>query len=98
MKKIKLFSGDNLHILEKDINRWLAKNKGISIINANLTAAARTGETYTFYILYTGNAETAMLEVKEMLEETTISNISPAIAENLSQQEEDPTISNQLKN
>ena len=60
MNKVQFFYNDDLIALERKINRWLAANKEINIIETNLSAigkpSQRAGivstEKYVFYIRY----------------------------------------------
>ncbi|MCW3124228.1 MAG: hypothetical protein JWQ38_3720 [Flavipsychrobacter sp.] len=60
MNKVQFFYNDDLLALERKVNKWLAANKDINIIETNLTAigkpSQRAGfvntEKYVFYIRY----------------------------------------------
>lgn len=60
MNKVQFFYNDDLIALERKINKWLAANKDITIIETNLSAigkpSQRAGivrtEKYVFYIRY----------------------------------------------
>jgi len=60
MNKVQFFYNDDLIALERKINRWLAVNKDITIMETNLSAigkpSQRAGivstEKYVFYIRY----------------------------------------------
>ena len=83
MKKTQFFSAENIDSLQAKVNRWLAKNKEIGIIETGLTSAPEGRNTvFSFYVLYEVLDSAATVAIAEQME-----TIIPA-TENLSQTDE----------
>jgi len=93
MKKIKLFSAQDITTLESDINQWLSTHKDVHIMESSITSLSApsrplgdvtTKGDYAFYLLYTpateSEEESVIAAAKQLPEELTqaINNITEA--------------------
>jgi len=91
MKKVQLFSANNIEDLQQKINTWLANNKDINVIETNLntinkpdTIALLDAELYSFYILYDiVNQKAKEKEQQLQLQENVQSIMQPEVKEEL---------------
>lgn len=69
MKKTKFFSEDSIEKLQRNVNGWLAKNKGVSILRTDMQVATIANKaSYCFYILYEGIALAAEMQIASEIE------------------------------
>lgn len=93
MKKIKLFTSEDINTLQADINEWLSMHKEAHILESNITSLSTGGNPlgsghskaeYAFYFLYSpatdSEEESVLTASKQMPEELAqaINNITEA--------------------
>lgn len=78
MKKVQLFAEASVELLQHAINSWLAENKAIGIIRADMQCSpANGGVMHYFYILYEGMESTAEVALANQAQDVIPDGLTP---------------------